>query len=87
MSFFAYDRLGNPIQNPSEQQMRDMLASLAVQDNEHPDVSLNHASGWCLSAFGSGLLVWENVEEGNGPWHMRSVAPEQVLRLWLALAA
>ena len=55
-------------------------------DKEHPDVALTHESGWCLSAFPSGLLVWENDEINSGPRHMKAVPREEVLRLWLQLA-
>jgi hypothetical protein len=54
-------------------------------DDEHPDVSLTHESEWCLSAFQGGLLVWENLEEGE-PRHMTGVSRSDVRRLWAALA-
>ena len=55
MSYFAYDRMGNAIASPDEVAMRNLLGSLAVQGPEHPDVSLNHESGWSASVFGNGL--------------------------------
>lgn len=55
-------------------------------DAEHPDVSVTHASGWALSAFPSGLLVWEKVD-GDGPVaHRRSVGRNEVRRLFGLLA-
>lgn len=66
--------------------MRKLLDSLATEDPEHPDVSLTHESGWCLAASAGGSLVFENVETGEGPWHMRSVDAQQVLDCWRALA-
>ena len=85
MSYWAYDRMGEAVQQPSVGQMRELLASLDFQDDEHPDVSLNHESGWSLSAFGGGLLVWENVEQENAK-HMKSVPREKTLELWRRLA-
>lgn len=67
--------------------MRELLDSLDLVDIEHPDVCLTHESGWSLSAFPSGLLVWENVESDAAPRHMSGVSRERVLSLWLALAA
>ncbi|MFJ3823534.1 hypothetical protein [Streptomyces nodosus] len=32
-----------------------MLDGLAHADDEHPDVSLTHERGWCLSAFCDGI--------------------------------
>ena len=67
--------------------MRQLLGSLVAEDPEHPDVSLSHESGWSLSAHHGGLIVFENVETGEGPWHMRSVPASRVLEYWRALAA
>lgn len=67
--------------------MRQLLNSLANDDPEHPDVSLNHESGWSLSVFSGGLIIFENVETGEGPWHMRASQTDTILKLWRALAA
>ena len=85
MSYWAYDRMGETLQKPSVDRMRELLASLDFQDEEHPGVSLNHESGWGLGAFGGGLLVWENVEQDNAQ-HMKSVPREKMLELWHKLA-
>jgi hypothetical protein len=61
------------------------LSELDARDDEHPDASLIHESEWCLSAFESGLLVWQNLERGE-PRHMRDVPRDRVLQLWLALS-
>jgi hypothetical protein len=65
--------------------MLAVLGELDTPDAEHPDASLTHESGWSLSAFQSGRLVWENVEEGE-PRHMLGVSRERTLHLWLLLA-
>lgn len=86
MSCFAYDRMGASIQRPDEAMMRSLLASVHVGDPEHPDVSLNHEDGWALSYTASGTLIFENVETGDGPWHMQGVTPDEALALWQLLA-
>ena len=86
MSYFAYDRMGSTVPSPDANQRRRLLDSLGREDPEHPDVSLTHESGWSISAFPSGLIVFENVETGEGPWHMRSVPAARTLELWDALA-
>lgn len=63
-----------------------LLRSLSAVDPDHPDVSLTHESGWCSSVFQSGLIVLENVESGEGPWHMHLPSPEHALELWRLLA-
>ena len=55
-------------------------------DNEHPEIALADESGWTLSAFPSGLLVWENVETGEGPWHQTEVTRAHLRRLLVSLA-
>jgi hypothetical protein len=86
MSYFAYDRMGASIQRPDESKMRELLASVSVNDPEHPDVSLNNEDGWALSYGPSHTLIFENVETGSGPWHMKEISIEQALALWNLLA-
>ncbi|MFE0522978.1 hypothetical protein [Streptomyces sp. NPDC058954] len=65
-----------------------MLDGLAQADDEHPDVSLTHESGWCLSAFGGGLLVWENADEDSAaPGEMREFGREETLQIFGLLTA
>jgi len=64
----------------------ELYDELSGADDEHTDVSLTHESEWCLSAFKSGLLVWENVAGDGEPKHMRDVASEKTLSLWKLLA-
>jgi hypothetical protein len=87
-AYFARGRWGEDIPSPPQRVLAQLLASLDIVDPEHPDVSLRHESGWCLSAYPSGLLVWENVEAGAPPpKHMTGVSRERVLELWKMLAA
>ncbi|MFF7438028.1 hypothetical protein [Streptomyces sp. NPDC008122] len=88
MSYFMYDVMDGTVDEPDPETMRRVLDGLAQADDEHPDVSLTHESGWSLSAFGDGLLVWENPDEDSmAPGEMRDVAREEVLRLFGLLAA
>jgi hypothetical protein len=86
MTYRATDRMGASIPEPSEKKMKESLSSLSRFDPEHPDVSLIHESEWSLSVFGSGLVVFENVETDEGPWHMISVPVSDTLKLWHLLA-
>jgi hypothetical protein len=87
MAFCAYSRWGGSESNPSIERLRELLQSLDINDPEHPDVALKHETEWCLSAFRSGLLVWENVEaDADNPRHMTDVPREKVLCLWVKLA-
>jgi hypothetical protein len=85
MAFHVTFRWGESEAEPTVNQMLAALSELDAHDDEHPDASLTHESEWCLSAFESGLLVWQNLERGE-PRHMRDVPRDRVLQLWLALS-
>lgn len=79
--------MGETFDDPSEDLIEAVLRELdGPIDQEHTDVSATHHSGWCLTAFPSGLLVWEDLDE-DAPRHMRAVSRPGVRSLWLALAA
>ncbi|GAA3045567.1 hypothetical protein GCM10017562_03630 [Streptomyces roseofulvus] len=83
MSYFMYDVMGGTADEPDAEGMGRLLDGLAQADDEHPDVSLTHESGWCLSAFRGGLLVWENPDEDAvAPGEMRDVTRDETLRLF-----
>jgi len=63
-----------------------VLREVRAADAEHPDVALSHESGWCLSYFHGGLMVFENVEQGAEVWHVRNVDEQRALSLWVELA-
>lgn len=66
--------------------MMELLTSVRANDPEHPDVSLNREDGWALSYGPSHTIIFENVETGAGPWHMKEISTEQALALWNLLA-
>lgn len=56
-------RAGEMDEYVDDADLDDLVAELdGPEDSEHPDVSVAHESGWALSAFPSGLVVWEDVE-------------------------
>ncbi len=71
-------------------ELERLYAELEGADAEHTDVSVRGGPDceWCLSAFRSGLLVWENVETDDvPPRHMDAVPKERVIALWTKLAS
>ncbi len=86
MAFHLYHRFGPCDADPPLESLEALYGELELQDNEHPDVSVEHENGWSLGAFPGGLLVWENLEEGT-PRHMKAVSKEKVPDLWRNLAA
>lgn len=77
--------------NPSADKMRELLDSLDdidANESDHPDVSLVHdPSGWSISAFPSGIVTLENLDEDDTPPRfMSQVARNTTLELWLELS-
>ncbi len=73
--------------DPRRAALRALVEELAAADVEHPDVAVTHDSGWTLSAFLDGRLVWENVEGDDGePRHLVQVGRQELVRLFEALA-
>lgn len=88
MSFVLSNRQGATLRDPSPADIAKVLAELdAPGDDEHPDVALGHESGWTLSAFPSGLVIFENVEGDDAPRHLAGVSRETLHELWSALMA
>ncbi|GHH36373.1 hypothetical protein [Streptomyces candidus] len=88
MTYFMYDVHGNAVDEPDADTVRRLVQEgLAATDTDNPDVSLTHESGWSLSAFAGGLLLWENVEdETAAAGSLDKVAEEEVLRLFALLS-
>jgi hypothetical protein len=72
--------------DPPLQSIPGLLDELACADADHPDVAVSHHSGWTLSAFASGLLIWENVEDDVEPRSLPQVSRTEAERLLGALA-
>lgn len=85
MAFHLTTRWGADEPQPSVERMAEVVSQLDAADEEHVSVSLTHESEWCLAAYPSGLLVWENLEEAK-PRHMTRVPRATVLELWQILA-
>ena len=89
MSFRIRHRFGDMEADPPLDRLAALISELdALEDDEHPDVAVGHESGWTLSAFPSGLVVWENVEEDDDPpaRHMDGVTRERLLELFHMIA-
>ena len=80
-------RWGGGGENPHEKEMREALDELATPDLEHPDCWLTDENGWTVSAYQTGLVVIECLDSGEGPWHMESQKPEDIIALWKLLQA
>jgi len=85
MVFHVTSRWGGDESNATVDRMRAILDELDADDEEHCSVSLTHESEWCLGAYPGGLLVWENLEDGE-PRHMNGVPRARVLQLWIQLS-
>ena len=74
----------HPFSHPSD--LDQLIAELdGPDDPEHPEIAVSDDSGWTLSAFPSGLVIWEDVEGGDAPRHRTFVSRHELLDLLLAL--
>jgi hypothetical protein len=72
----------------TESDLDALLAELdEAADPEHPDVAVSVESGWTISAFPSGLVVWENPEDESEPRHRRELSRQDTRKLLLMLAS
>lgn len=55
------------------------------EDHEHPEVAVTAESGWTLSAFGNGLLVFENVEADVPARHRSGLTRTEAQHLFTLL--
>jgi hypothetical protein len=87
MTTYLERRWGGGGKNPDESQLRAALAELDIPDNEHPDCWLSDENGWVISAYQSGFVVLENLNSGEGPWHIADQERAAILELWRLLQA
>lgn len=86
MSYWVNHLTGESETDYDLSKLSDLLDELNGADNEHTDVSLTHESEWALSAFKSGLIIWENVAGEGEPKHMKKIGKDKVISLWTLLA-
>lgn len=84
-STYLNRRWGETANDPTVQEVLSALDELDKPDPEHPDCWLSDEAGWSISAHETGLLVLENVETGEGPWHIPNCERKLVLELWQTL--
>jgi hypothetical protein len=86
LSYLVTRWWGEECEDLSPQEFADVIGELEQADREHGDVSLKHESEWCLTYTRSGTMVFENVEDGRNPIHMKRVSAVDAARLWKLLA-
>ena len=87
MSKYLTKRWGEKIKNPTATDLHAALSELETPDSEHPDCWLGNEEGWTLSFHENGLAILENVETGEGPWHIKQVSRDAALNMGKMLLA
>ncbi|MFI5806286.1 hypothetical protein [Streptomyces sp. NPDC051561] len=89
MTYFMYDVHGDAVDEPDAATVRTLVVDgLADPEVANPEVSLTQESGWSLTAFAGGLLLWENVEdEAAEALTLDEIDKEEAARLFALLAA
>ena len=77
---------GSGENDPPIESLPKLYDELLVADVEHPDVSVIHdGTGWCMSAYRGGGLVFGKLGDPSSERHMTGVERERVLELWKLL--
>jgi hypothetical protein len=64
-----------------------LIAELDGADGEHTDVSIQDESGWGLSAYATGLVIWENVEgDAGAEQQMTDVSRDEMVEMFTDIA-
>jgi hypothetical protein len=86
VAFHVTHRSGGDSTDPTPEQLRSLIDELDIEDDEHPEISLAHEREWCLSAFPGGLVVFENVDTGDNPRHLRDCTRAELQTMFEELA-
>jgi hypothetical protein len=74
MNFIMLHRWGKSERSGDPEALTELLGELDIpeKDDEHVSVAVRLPAGWCVGAYVSGLVVYENVEDlAVGPRHLR----------------
>jgi hypothetical protein len=62
-----------------------LIAELDLADGEHTDVSVELDSGWALSAYQNGQVIWGNVEADAEVGQLTGVSRAEMVELFTHL--
>ena len=82
--FTIMHRYGDGETDPPLTVLPALYEELDAPDVEHISVTVTHDSGWSLSAYAGGSLVFEHLDRGEER-HMDNVGRDEVIRLWTLL--
>lgn len=83
MDFYVSNGMGDSLDNPTEERMREFLAAIDETDEEHGAAWLSLAAGPSLEWNGDGRLVYTRKDDSTVS--LRNVTRERALELWLML--
>lgn len=86
MTYTITHRLGSMERNPPLEALEGLAAELDSADAEHGDVAISDESGWTISGYPNGTVVWENVQEGE-PRYLASVSRKNLVELMRLVAS
>lgn len=76
---------GNMEADYPKERFGELLDELRSAEAEHPDVAVAHESEWSLSIGRNGIVVFENLEEGE-PLYLGPLSRAQIIVLMVAIA-
>jgi hypothetical protein len=82
MGFIVTHLSGEMDRDPPVESLPELVGELDSADPEHGDVAIADESGWTLTAYPDGRLLWEDVEEGDEELELTDVSREEMVRLF-----
>jgi hypothetical protein len=87
MKFILTDLMGEDSTSDDPSDIDALLTQLDASDQEHTDVAVRTADGWCISAYRSGNVVFGNVEARPAvSRHIKRLPRHEIARLMRLLA-
>lgn len=85
-AYYVETRWGGSEDAPSADRLREIIAELGIEDEEHPDTWMGHAGSGYLLRFDEERYAHLHDAEGSILAHLAGVSPEMALSLWLRFA-
>jgi len=83
----ALHRYGDGESEPPISALPSLYDELEEDDDiEHESVTVTHDSGWSLSAYGGGYVIFGHLDRAETERHMNGVSRDDIVRLWTLLA-
>lgn len=79
--------IGGEMEAATVDDLPRLVDELDSADGEHTNVGVQHESGWALSLFPNGLVVWEHLDAASETGRRTGVSRDDMIALCTELIA